>query len=143
VITIDTTEYTFKQALINKDFGEVLKMVKSSKLIGQAIIAYLHKKGYPEIALHFVQDEKVRFNLALECGNIEIALECAKKLDDKECWQRLGKEALRQGNHQVSHISFHQKEQEENIREIRKSERMRERRRRHSQQQQQQQQQHS
>jgi hypothetical protein len=101
VITIDTTEFVFKQALISKNFGEVFQMVKNSKLIGQAIIGYLHKKGYPEIALHFVQDEKARFNLGLECGNIDVALESAKKLDDKECWQRLGAEALRQGNHQV------------------------------------------
>ena len=46
-------------------------MVRSAKLVGQSIIAYLQKKGYPEVALHFVKDEKTRFGLALECGNIE------------------------------------------------------------------------
>jgi coatomer protein complex subunit alpha (xenin) len=105
-ITIDTTEYTFKQALISKNFGEVIQMVKNSKLIGEAIIGYLHKKGYPEIALHFVKDERARFNLGLECGNIDVALESAKKLDDSECWQRLGVEALRQGNHQIVELAY-------------------------------------
>jgi hypothetical protein len=51
---------------------QVLYMVRNAKLIGQAIIAYLQKKGYPEVALHFVKDEKTRFGLALECGNIEV-----------------------------------------------------------------------
>jgi len=77
-------------------------MVRNAKLVGQSIISYLQKKGYPEVALHFVKDEKTRFALALECGNIEIALEAAKSLDDKPCWDKLGQAALFQGNHQVS-----------------------------------------
>ena len=31
-----------------------------------------------QVALHFVKDESTRFNLALECGNIEVALEAAQ-----------------------------------------------------------------
>lgn len=57
--------------------------------------------GYPEVALHFVKDEKTRFTLALECGNIEAALEAAKSIDSTPCWDRLAKAALAQGNHQV------------------------------------------
>ena len=33
---------------------------------------------------------ELRFGLALECSNIEAALEAAKGLDDKECWEKLG-----------------------------------------------------
>merc|ERR1712088_1062719 len=69
-------------------------------------IAYLQKKGYPEVALHFVKDEKTRFGLALECSNIEVALEAAKALDEKECWDRLGEAALMQGNHQVVEMCY-------------------------------------
>jgi hypothetical protein len=29
-------------------------MVRTAKLVGQSIIDYLQKKGYPEVALHFV-----------------------------------------------------------------------------------------
>lgn len=53
---------------------QVLHMVRNAKLVGQSIIAYLQKKGYPEVALHFVKDEKTRFSLALECGNIEVCV---------------------------------------------------------------------
>ncbi|KAL0369108.1 UNVERIFIED_CONTAM: Coatomer subunit alpha-1 [Sesamum calycinum] len=55
-------------------------------------------EGFPQVALYFVKDERTRFNLALESGNIEKALESAKKIDEKDYWYRLGLEALRQGN---------------------------------------------
>jgi coatomer protein complex subunit alpha (xenin) len=83
-------------------YFQVLHMVRNARLVGQSIIAYLQQKGYPEVALHFVKEEKTRFSLALECGNIEVALEAARALDDKACWERLGQAALLQGNHQVS-----------------------------------------
>jgi coatomer protein complex subunit alpha (xenin) len=54
-LTINPTEYKFKLALINRRYDEVLHMVRHSKLVGQSIIAYLQKKGYPEVALHFVK----------------------------------------------------------------------------------------
>jgi coatomer subunit alpha len=53
-----------------------------------------------------VKDERTRFNLAMDCGNIEIALESAKVLDDKNSWHRLGIEALRQGNHQIVEMAY-------------------------------------
>ncbi len=81
-------------------------MVRNAKLIGQSIIAYLQKKGYPEVALHFVKDEKTRFGLALECGNIDIALDSARSLDDKTCWEKLADAALIQGNHQVVEMCY-------------------------------------
>lgn len=106
VLGIDPTEFKFKLALINRKYDEVLHMVRNAKLVGQAIIAYLQKKGYPEVALHFVKDERTRFGLALECGNIEIALEAARSLDDKTCWEKLGEAALLQGNHQVVEMAY-------------------------------------
>ncbi|VDM99275.1 unnamed protein product, partial [Onchocerca ochengi] len=105
-VPIDPTEYRFKLALINRRYDEVLNMVRSANLVGQSIIAYLQKKGYPEVALHFVKDEKTRFGLALECGNLEVALESAKVLDDKAVWQALGEAALMQGNHQIVEMAY-------------------------------------
>lgn len=106
VLNIDPTEFKFKLALINRKYEDVLHMVRNARLVGQSIIAYLQQKGYPEVALHFVKDEKTRFGLALECGNIEVALEAAKTLDDKDCWERLGQSALLQGNHQVVEMCY-------------------------------------
>ncbi|RUS90316.1 hypothetical protein EGW08_001914 [Elysia chlorotica] len=106
VLNIDPTEFKFKLALVNRKYEEVLHMVRNAKLVGQSIISYLQKKGYPEVALHFVKDEKTRFGLALECGNIEIALEAAKALDDSACWEKLGEAALLQGNHQIVEMAY-------------------------------------
>ena len=42
----------------------------------------------------------------MECSNIEVGLEAAKALDDKDCWERLGEAALMQGNHQVVEMCY-------------------------------------
>lgn len=87
---VDTTEYMFKLALLHRKFDTVLSMIRGNALCGQSIIAYLQSKGFPEVALHFVKDERTRFNLALECGNIEVALQSAQ-VTPLPCWAcRLG-----------------------------------------------------
>ncbi|KAK9723294.1 hypothetical protein K7432_002041 [Basidiobolus ranarum] len=106
VTTIDPTEYRFKLALINKNYDDVLHIIKHSNLVGQSVIAYLQKIGYPEIALHFVKDERTRFELALECGNLDVALETAKVIDKEECWNRLSSEALKHGNQQIVEMTY-------------------------------------
>ncbi|GAB2267669.1 hypothetical protein Dimus_002652 [Dionaea muscipula] len=97
-ISIDATEYIFKLSLMRKKYDHVMNMIRGSQLVGQAMIAYLQQKGFPEVALHFVKDERTRFNLALESGNIQTAVASAKEIDEKDHWYRLGVEALRQGN---------------------------------------------
>ena len=59
-IQIDTSEYMFKLALIQRKFDQVLTMIKSGSLCGQSIIAYLQQKGFPEVALHFVKVRDAR-----------------------------------------------------------------------------------
>merc|ERR1712178_75191 len=106
VLGIDPTEYRFKLALVNRKYDDVLHVVRNCSLPGQAIIAYLKDKGYPELALHFVKDEKTRFGLALECGNLEVATEAAKAMDDRVCWEKLGDAALIQGSHSIVEMAF-------------------------------------
>lgn len=106
VIQIDPTEYRFKLALVKRNYDEMLNIIKTSSLVGQSIISYLQKKGYPEIALQFVQDPQTRFELAIECGNLEVAVEMAKQLDRPKLWQRLSTEALAHGNHQIVEMTF-------------------------------------
>lgn len=114
VVAIDTTEARFKLALAKKQYGKVMHMVKHSRLCGRAIVGYLQSKGFPEVALHFVREPRTRFRLALACGNIDAAIECALTLENqgeskdggRETWGQLGGEALRQGNHQVVEMSY-------------------------------------
>jgi hypothetical protein len=77
-LQIDSREYLFKLALLHRKFDSVLAMIKGAGLTGQSIIAYLQQKGFPEVALHFVRDERTRFDLAIRCGNIEVALQSAQ-----------------------------------------------------------------
>lgn len=105
-LTIDPTEYRFKLALVKRNYDEMLNIIKTSSLVGQSIISYLQKKGYPEIALQFVQDPQTRFELAIECGNLDVAVEMAKELDKPKLWTRLGQEALAHGNHQIVEMTY-------------------------------------
>ena len=52
-LSVDKTEFLFKTALLDRSYDEVLRIIKRSKLCGQAIIGYLQKKGFPEVALQF------------------------------------------------------------------------------------------
>ncbi|KAJ9134779.1 Coatomer subunit alpha [Pleurostoma richardsiae] len=106
VLHIDPTEYRFKLALVKRNYEEMLHIIRTSSLVGQSIISYLQKKGYPEIALQFVQDPTTRFELAIECGNLEVAVEVAKQLDKPKLWTRLSTEALAHGNHQVVEMCY-------------------------------------
>ncbi|EIM89149.1 coatomer subunit alpha-2 [Stereum hirsutum FP-91666 SS1] len=107
-ITIDPTEYRFKLALIRNNYEEVLHLIRTSNLLGQSIIAYLQQKGFPEIALHFVEDKNTRFDLAIECGNLDVALEMARAIDRPECWNRLAQQAIKQGNHKIVEKAYQQ-----------------------------------
>ncbi|KAI9797473.1 MAG: hypothetical protein M1835_000415 [Candelina submexicana] len=106
VLNIDPTEYRFKLALVKRNYDEMLQIIKTSSLVGQSIISYLQKKGYPEIALQFVQDPQTRFELAIECGNLDVAVEMARQLDRPKLWTRLGTEALAHGNHQIVEMTY-------------------------------------
>jgi coatomer protein complex subunit alpha (xenin) len=106
ILSIDPTEYRFKMALVKRNYEEMLQIIKNSSLVGQSIISYLQKKGYPEIALQFVQDPQTRFELAIECGNLDVAVEMAKQLDRPKLWTRLSVEALAHGNHQVVEMTY-------------------------------------
>lgn len=106
ILQIDPTEYRFKLALVKRNYEEMLHIIRTSSLVGQSIISYLQKKGYPEIALQFVQDPTTRFDLAIECGNLDVAVEISKELDKPKFWTRLGSESLAHGNHQVVEMCY-------------------------------------
>ncbi|KAJ1939236.1 hypothetical protein EC988_007367, partial [Linderina pennispora] len=106
VIKVDPTEYRFKLALVHRNYEEVVAIIRNSNLVGQSIIAYLQQKGYPEIALHFVRDDTARFELALECGNMDIALETAKAIDKPAYWDKFSQEALRRGHVQMVELAY-------------------------------------
>ncbi len=105
-LSIDITESYFKMALYSKAYDTILKMVREANLIGNSIVGYLQRKGYPDIALHFVKDPLVRFNLALECSAIDTALQAARQLELPDCWRRLAQAALSVGDYATAELGL-------------------------------------
>ncbi|CAJ1360972.1 unnamed protein product, partial [Effrenium voratum] len=103
---LNCSEYLFKLALHKRNFNDVKLWITNGRLCGNAVIGYLKQKGFPEVALHFVEDQQTRFNLALEYGHIEEAMTAAQELDERSSWNRLGLEALRQGNQQIVEMVY-------------------------------------
>ncbi|PIA60557.1 hypothetical protein AQUCO_00300209v1 [Aquilegia coerulea] len=87
-VIIDATEYVFKLSLLKKKYDQVISFIRNSQL----------SEGFPEVALHFVKDERTRFYLAIESVNIQITVALENAIDEKDHWYRLGVEALCQGN---------------------------------------------
>jgi len=89
IIEVENTDYLFKMALQQKNLLEVKEILSKGTLCGHTIVSYLKEQGHAEIALFFEQDIKQRFNLAIACGNLQVALDSAKELKDKECFSKL------------------------------------------------------
>lgn len=105
-LQIDSAEIVFKLALLEGDQSKVLELIETSNLMGQSIIAYLRKNGYAEIALGFVSEPATRFKLAIECCDLDTALECAKKLGNAGIWKELAEAAMALGNFLVAEQCF-------------------------------------
>eukprot|EP00771_Trimastix_marina_P001265 gnl/Trimastix_PCT/2323.p1 GENE.gnl/Trimastix_PCT/2323~~gnl/Trimastix_PCT/2323.p1 ORF type:complete len:1240 (+),score=493.38 gnl/Trimastix_PCT/2323:133-3852(+) len=106
---IEPFEYQFKHALLNQQFDQVKRMMRTAdRACGQSIVDYLRKNGFPEIALALVRDDALRFDLALESGNIEIGLECARAINDAKSWNRLAEAALMQGRVSTVEMCYQQ-----------------------------------
>ncbi len=69
---------------------------------GHSIVAYLKEQGQAEIALFFERDVRQRFNLAMASGNMNVAMEAAKEIKEKDAFQRLGQTAMSLGNLEVT-----------------------------------------
>jgi coatomer protein complex subunit alpha (xenin) len=104
--SFEQSEVDLKLALEAKDFERVFAIINNCNLIGQSIIAYLRRKGYPQIALAFVKDPASRFELALECANLEIAFQVAERLNQPFSWEALAEEAMKQGNFSIAEIAY-------------------------------------
>jgi hypothetical protein len=79
-IPIDPTEYRFKLALTRNNYDEVLHIIRTSNLVGQSIIAYLQKKGFPEVcSIKFSDTSRLssfNFLFVLDCSSL-----CARQND--------------------------------------------------------------
>lgn len=101
IFPVDNTDYLFKLALHRKNLQEVKEILSKGTLCGRSIVCYLKEQGYAEIALFFEKDQKERFNLALSSGNLQVAFEAAKELNDRDLFPRLSAAAANLGNWEI------------------------------------------
>jgi coatomer protein complex subunit alpha (xenin) len=107
-ITYDATEPHFKRSLARREYADVVRAIRSGSMCGQAVLSYLQRAGYPEIAMHFVEDTATKFGLALECGDLGVAHTCAEKMKDADLWLRLARESTARGNLTMAEIALQQ-----------------------------------
>jgi len=102
IFEINNTDYMFKIALMKKNLQEVKDILGQGNLCGRSIISYLKEKEYSEIALFFESDLKQRFNLAIASGNIQVALQVAMEVKEKDMFLRLAQTAMSLGNYEIT-----------------------------------------
>ncbi|KAG5494165.1 hypothetical protein JKF63_02000 [Porcisia hertigi] len=102
---LDNVELNFKLKLVQQSYRDLIRIIQQGRLKGQAMVGYLHKHGHSEIALHFVSDPLTRFNLAIECGAIDIAKMTAVELNQPDIWRRLADTATRFGDIQLAQFA--------------------------------------
>ncbi len=117
---IDSEEFLLKQALFDKNYEKTQEYLKQNKKLGNATIAYLYRKNYCALAMTLVQDQRAKFSLALDSGNLEVAYKTCTELKDKELYKKLAKEALSQGNHQLLDLILGKSEKLEKMLKISK-----------------------
>lgn len=105
-LPFNESELVLKNALLLDDKEAVEKCVAECDLVGQSVIDYLRKHGYPEVALSFLKDAPSRFELSLEAGDLESAAEAAQHLNSERIWLRLANEALQLGDVSVAESSL-------------------------------------
>nr|CCC89936.1 unnamed protein product [Trypanosoma congolense IL3000] len=102
---IDNLELNFKLKLQQQSYREVIKIIRKKQLRGESLAGYLRKHGHSEIALHFVSDPLTRFNLAVECGVMDIARATAIELNQATVWRRLAEAATKYGDIHLAHLA--------------------------------------
>ncbi|ELP85930.1 coatomer alpha subunit, putative [Entamoeba invadens IP1] len=106
VSDIDLSDVDFKAAVLNGDLGRIKKHLESTVFIGDAIISFLLKYKYADLALLFVRDTHAKFNIGLQCGNFRAALEAAKELGLPHYWRQLAQKAIENGQMKIGEFAL-------------------------------------
>lgn len=91
------TEIRFNIALMNKNYDEIVYILKSGQVSGLKVIENLKNSGFPDLSLKFVNDPAQKFILALQSGKLEEALIVADQIKEKSYYNKLAEKALLMG----------------------------------------------
>lgn len=110
-IGVDGREFKFKQAVLRNNRSAILASLREIGTLTRAEISFLVKKGYPDLALKFVDDDQTKFPLALKALDIDAALDAANRIKDKKCWEQLADAALKAGHVRAAERAYKQLKQ--------------------------------
>ncbi|KAI5180381.1 coatomer subunit alpha [Nematocida sp. AWRm80] len=104
-VEVDMVEWRFRYALEYKDTATVKECIKSESLLGQSSLGCLIRKGFYNEALQYIEDPEVKADLYIETKQLDKALECAEKLQDKSLYIRIGTAALNEDAN-IAEVAF-------------------------------------
>jgi len=90
-------EVRFKLSLFNKNYDDVVNILRSGVIHGLKAIENIQNAGFPDLSLKFVNDPKQKFYLALQSGKLEEASSAADILKDKIYYDKLAAKAMMMG----------------------------------------------
>lgn len=105
-LEVDPSEWLFKLSLQEGNNEKIQELLCGSNFIGQSIISYLRDKGHSSVALDFVEDPLIRFDLFLDCQKFENAFEIACSLSSEDLLLSLAECSLKMGNTAISSRCF-------------------------------------
>ncbi len=100
------TDVAFKLNLLNKNYENIVKMLKAGNVYGNKTVESIQNAGFPDLSMKFVVDPKQKFNLALKSGKLDEAKEAAEKLKEKVYFDKLAEKAMMMGKLDIAEFCY-------------------------------------
>lgn len=71
---LNYTQIRFKLSLFNKNYEDIVQILRSGAIQGRKAIEDIKNAGFPDLSLKFVNDPKQKFNLALQSGKLPVKI---------------------------------------------------------------------
>ena len=103
---INYIDIRFKLSLLNKNYDDIVNILKSGNVSGLKTVENIQQAGFPDLSLKFVNDAKQKFYLALRSGKLEEAKEAADKLKEKVYFEKLAEKAMLMGKLDIAEFCY-------------------------------------
>ena len=103
---ISYVDVAFKLNLLNKNYENIVKTLKSGTVYGNKTVESIQNAGFPDLSMKFVVDMKQKFNLALKSGKLDEAKEAAEKLKENIYYDKLAEKAMILGKLDIAEFCY-------------------------------------
>jgi len=99
-------EYNYRLSVLRGRLENAQRILEAGDMWGSNTIRYLDTKGFPELALKYERSQRGKFSLAISSGQLDIALNAAMVIKEKDYFEELGNQAMRLGNAEIAEVCF-------------------------------------